>query len=164
MTRRLMTFPVLFALAAGLCAQAEEAAARKVPAELAKARSRAAVHNKRVLVVLPEPGQDLAALIKKDRSVSRTFLYEFETVQLTGDALPKVERPAMIVQDHVGKTLAKLDVTALLDGEKFDGKQLLAAVKPHFCAPVDAEQKLADARKLAKKTGRNILIRFDAPW
>lgn len=166
MNRKMQSFALLLALGATAHAQDPdtEEARLKVPAALAKARGRAAVHNKRVLIVLPEAEQDLAMMIKRERTVSRTFLYEFEVVQLSEKEWGSSQRPALLVQDAAGKTLARMDGDAFLDGGKLQGKELLAAVKPHFCEPVDANKKLEDAKRLAVKTGRNILIRFDAPW
>ena len=135
-----------------------------VPEALAAARQRAAVHNKRVLVALPQEGQDLAQMLKRDRTVSRKFLYEFEVVQLDADFDRSVERPAMLVQDAQGKTMARLAGEAFLKDGALRGAELLAAVQPHFCAPLDAEKKLQAAMVAAKKSGKNILIRFDAPW
>ena len=166
MNRRLSSLALLLALGAPAYAQGDgpKKAAPKVPAELAKARARAAVHNKRVLVVLPGGDLDLATMLKRERSISRKLLYEFETVQLGAEQMADHVRPALLVQDAAGKTMAKIAGDVFLHEGKIAGKALLAAVEPHFCAPVDAQQKLDDARKLARKTGKNILIRFDAPW
>lgn len=171
MKHRLYPFALVLALGAVAPAQESEAPQKQtqqaqptLTAELRKARARAAMHNKRVLVVLPEDGKDLEKLIKRERSISRTFLYEFEVVSLNSELWKGVQRPSLVVQDAAGKTMATLSSDVFLDEGKVDGKALLAAVKPHFCAPVDAEKKLAAAKKLARKTGRNILIRFDAPW
>jgi len=165
MNRRLSSLAALLALAAPMQAQGDAPEpAQKVPAALKKARARATVHNKRVLVVLAEEGMDLATMLKRDRSISRKLLYEFETVPLGADVWPLLPRPALVVQDASGKVMAKLAADAFLVEGKVNGKALLAAVEPHFCKPVDAQKKLDDARALAKKTGRNILIRFDAPW
>ena len=103
-------------------------------------------------------------MIQRDRSVSRTFRYEFELVQGDAKMFWPIERPALLVQDARGRILSHLEAGDFLAAGKLDGARLLEQVKPHFCAPADAEEKLAAAMAEAKKTGRNILIRFDAPW
>ena len=138
--------------------------ANTVPAGLAAARARAAVHNKRVLVALPTPGQDLAHMVQRDRKVSRTFRYEFEVFQAGAELYLPLQRPALLVQDASGRILSHLQAPDFLADGALKGAELLAQVEPLFCAPVDAEQKLAAAMTEAKKSGRNILIRFDAPW
>lgn len=164
MYHRLQSLGLVVALIGAAPAQEPEAKALKAPTELTKARRRAAVHNKRVLVALPKPGQDLAALVRSDRAVSRTLRYEFELVTGGAGLHTSVARPALVVEDASGKRLATFAEAAFLADGKLRGKELLAAVKPHFCAPVDAQEKLAAAMATAKKTGKNILIRFDAPW
>ncbi len=166
MNRTLLAVATTAALGAAALAQAppQKSAAKKLPSELVAAQQRAAVHNKRVLVALPTEGQDLAKMIKRDRSVSRTFLYEFEVVQLAADFEREVPRPALLVQDARGATLAQISAATFLADGALKGAELLAAVKLHFCAPLDASKKLAAAKAEAKKSGRNILIRFDAPW
>jgi len=142
---------------------------------LLKATAKAKVHNQRVLAILTDKDQDLAAALKKDRTLSRPLLYEFETVQLTGGAadamavahkMPEAlqDKPALLVLDADGKLLAKLARDSFLADGKLAGGQLLELLKPHFAAPVDAEQKLAAALAQGKQDGRAVFIRFDAPW
>lgn len=153
-----------WALALSCAVEAQQAAPEELPAELVAARARAAVHNKRVLVALPAPGQDLARMIQRDRKISRTFRYEFEVVQGDARLYWPVARPALLVQDAKGRLLSHLVADDFLADGALQGAALLAQVEPLFCAPVDAEEKLAAAMAEAKKSGRNILIRFDAPW
>ena len=162
MNHQTRAFGLLLSFAGAALAQAPSDGG--AVAALQKARHRAAVHNKRVLVALPAPGQDLAKMIQRDRSVSRTFRYEFELVQGDAKVFWPIERPALLVQDARGRILSHLEAGDFLAAGKLDGARLLEQVKPHFCAPADAEEKLAAAMAEAKKTGRNILIRFDAPW
>jgi hypothetical protein len=148
------------------------APAWRAPAAVERAAARAAMHNKRVLAVFAAPGDDLLAALKKDKALSRPLLYEFECVALTGDDAVSCgkhwrlgdERPAVAVLDaklSLRSTLGKEDLLA--DG-KLAAAPLLDALKPHFCAPVDAEEKLTNALTAAKKTGRFVFVRFDAPW
>ena len=169
MNIRTHSFAALFAIIGAATAQepagdGREAAEVVAPTALQKARRRAAVHNKRVLVALPAPGQDLAALVLRDSAVSRTFRYEFEVVTGGAERYASLPRPALVIEDAAGKQLATFASDTFLADGKLRGARLLAAAKPHFCAPVDAQEKLQAAMATAKKTGKNILIRFDAPW
>lgn len=161
------------AAACWLPAQTGEAKASAEPPirpELQKALSRAQTHNTRVLTLLVDEGVDLAKTYKQSRVLSRTLLYEFEVAQFGGkvahelsvqwkfqDAL--LQLPAAVVFDASGKELARLASDALQDEAK-----LAETLKEHFAPPVDAETKLDAALGVAKKTGRNVFIRFDAPW
>ena len=68
------------ALAGAASAQDAQAPPKQSP-ELERAIAKAKVHNKRVLAVLAPADQDFAAMLKKDRKLSRPLLYEFETVR-----------------------------------------------------------------------------------
>lgn len=142
---------------------------------LAKALARATTHNKRVLVAFPGEDGDLASQFKQDRAMSRTFLYELEIVQFAGKAADAMAvelkcpdlvdgEPALLVLAADGKQLAKIPGAEFLAEGEVLGKPLLERLKPLFCAPVDADKKLAAALVDAKKTGRAVFIRFDAPW
>lgn len=182
-TRSPMTWGVALASALSLLGPLpaqEGAASPAIPAaakqELDKALSFARVHNKRVLVVFAEEGKDgdLLTKLKRDRVLGMPLRYEFEAVQFTGDAAQAVasahrcqvaldSRPALLVLDHAGRTLATFATgTFLVDGT-LQGKALLERWKPLYCEPVDADQKLAAALAEAKKSGRNVLVRFDSP-
>jgi hypothetical protein len=153
-------------------AQEEAVPPWQPPAELHKAQARAQVHNKRVLAVFAAPGEDLAAALKKDRAIARRLLYEFETVPLAGDAAEACAqqwqlddgRPALVVLAADGEVRAKLAPADFIEGGAIASEALLAKLKPHECSPVDAEQKLAAGLAEAKKTGRAVFVRFDAPW
>ena len=173
-----MTKPSFLALALVLAGStAAQTPEPKTPAspELQKAAAKAKVHNKRVLAILTETGQDFAAALKKDKTASRPVLYEFETVQFAGeqahalavqwkmpDALQT--KPALAVLDTDGKVLASLQRDDFMADGKIASESLLAKLKPHYCPPVDAEQKLAAGLNEGKKSGRAVFVRFDAPW
>lgn len=176
-----MRVPLLAPFAAlllGVAAAAQAGAAKPASPPstvLAKALAKATVHNQRVLAILADDDGDLHAVLKKDRAVSRPLLYEFETVTLKGDTahelavrwkLPDAlqQRPFLAVLDNAGKLLASIPPTQFLADGKLDGQQLLSQLQPHFCPPVDAETKLAKSLAEAKKSGRNVFVRFDAPW
>jgi hypothetical protein len=168
--------PVLVSFVAAAAAQNEAAKpASRIPAELTKALGKATTHNQRVLAIFASEDRDLQAELKKDKVVSRKLLYEFETVTLKGDAahalavewkLPFAlqERPTLAVLDQAGKVLASIAPDKFLVDGKLDGGKLLPLLEPHFCAPADAEQKLAASLAEAKKSGRTVFVRFDAPW
>ena len=171
-----MTVPALFWLVAGAAAQDVPAKpVSQTPPELTKALAKATTHNQRVLAVFAAEDRDALAEMKKDKTLSRPLLYEFETVTLKGDAahtlavewkLPDAlqERPTLAVLDNSGKVLASVSPAQFLVEGKLDGKKLLTLLQPHFCTPLDAEAKLAASLAEAKKSGRKVLVRFDAPW
>jgi hypothetical protein len=168
--------PVLLSLVAGASAQdAPAKPASPIPPELTKAFVKATKHNQRVLAIFAAEGRDLHAELKKDKAVGRTLLYEFETVTLEGDPahalavqwkLPDAlhDRPTLAVLDHAGKLLTSVAPAHFVADGKLDGAKLLSLLQPHFCPPADAEQKLAASLAEARKSGRNVFVRFDAPW
>ena len=167
--------PALTLAFAGVAIGQEEASHHKSNPALQKAMAHADMHNKRVLALLVAEGEDLAGAWKKNRAISRTLLYEFEIVQLIGkeadawalkfdfaDAVQK--KPALVVLDTESKVLARMPSTELVTDGKDNAEAFLAKLKPYHAKPVDAEKKLAAALVEAKKTGRSVFIRFDAPW
>ena len=168
--------PVLISFVAGAAAQDESAKpASRTPPELTKALGKASMHNQRVLAIFASEDRDLRAELEKDKAVSRKLRYEVEMVTLKGDAahafavewkLPHAlqERPTLAVLDQAGKVLGSITPDKFLVDGKLDGGKLLPLLEPHFCAPVDAEQKLAVSLAEAKKSGRKVFVRFDAPW
>ena len=161
MNKTLTLLPLTLLFATGV-AFAQQKQAAPAP-DLAKVQARALMHNKRVLVVLSVEDDDYLTQLKRNREISRKLLYEFETVAYAGNAAAKKRQwrgdgNGVIVLDAAGKELARFDAADL------EGKAALAKLQPLFCEPVDAEQKLAAALVEAKKSGRNVLVRFDAPW
>jgi len=161
MNKPLSLMPVALLLFSGVTF-AQKQKAPPAP-DLAKAQARAEMHNKRVLVLLNPADEDLAAALKRNRSLSRKLRYEFETVSFRGaDALKKwrwqSDASGAVVLAADGKELGRFT------HEQLVGDKALPLLEPLFCKPVDAKEKLAAAMVEAKKTGRNIFIRFDAPW
>lgn len=169
------TLTLLLAAAAVAQDDVQKSPTAPTSAALTKALAKATVHNQRLLALLTDDGDDLAARLKKDRALSRPLLYEFEVVQLSGkeadtfavhwkmpDALNS--KPALAVLDADGKVLARLPREQLLTDGEVDGAALLGKLKPQFCPPVDADDKLAAGIAAAKKSGRAVFVRFDAPW
>lgn len=150
-------------------AEKEQAAPKSVPAELQKALANAEMHNKRVLVIGCAEGVDLQASLKRAPKLSRKILYEFEVVQFAGGRESSQWTledggAALTLLAADGKQLQQLAAEDYGVGSDVRADELLARWQPHFCAPVDAQKKLDDAFALAKKTGRNVFVRFDAPW
>ena len=125
----------------------------------------------RVLAVLAPEGEDVVTAWKRSKDLGRLLMYEYELVQLTGTAADTFatrhgfaaavqHKPAAIVLDQGGSALAQL-LPSLVTAEP---ATFAAALKGFSCAPVDAEAKLAAALADAKETGRNVFVRFDAPW
>ena len=148
------------------------AQARAISPELGKAVAKAQMHNKNVLVLFPADGQDLGAVLKKDKALSRPLLYEVEIAALSGAKAGNAascwgagdERPAAVMPSKTGSVLVRLQSADLLSDGKVAGAELLKKLAPQWAKPVDADQKLAAALTEAKKTGRNVFVRFDAPW
>ena len=160
MNKNLTLLPLTLLFASGVAIAQKKA--KPVP-NLAKTQARAQMHNKRVLVVLSAEGEDFAKTLKRSRGLSRKLLYEFETIAFTGaDAAKKWkwrgEGSGVVVTDAAGKELGRFTE------EQLAGEAALKNLEPLFCKPVSADKKLADAMAEAKKSGRKILIRFDAPW
>jgi hypothetical protein len=171
-----LTVPVLLSFAVGASAQdAPAKPASPAPPELTKALAKATTHNQRVLAVFAAEDSDPLAQMKKDRALSKPLLYEFEAVTLKGDSahalavqwkLPDAlqERPTLAVLDNTGKVLASVAPAQFVVEGKIDGQKLLPLLQPQFCSPLDADAKLAASLAEAKKSGRTVLVRFDAPW
>ena len=161
MNKTLTLLPLTLLLATEVAlAQVKQPAATP---DLPKVQARAAMHNKRVVVVLRAADDDYLTQLKRNASISRKLSYEFETAVYAGEAGAKqwhwqTRDSGVVVLDAAGKEMARFSAAEL------EGKEALAKLEPLFCKPVDAEQKLAMALVEAKQTGRNILVRFDAPW
>jgi hypothetical protein len=161
MKKRFFLLPLTLLLATGMATTQEKEADLSV--DMKKAHARAAMHNKRVLVALSAKGEDQLKALKGNRALSRKLRYEFEAVSSPVSSAAALwkwqgEGGGAIVFDASGKELARFQAADL------QGKDALKKLEPLFCKPVDADKKLADALVVAKKTGRNVFIRFDAPW
>ena len=161
MKNRISLLPLTLLLASGMATTQEKKA--DLSLDLKKAHARATMHNKRVLVVLSAKGDDQLKALKGNRALSRKLRYEFETVSRPVAFAAtswkwQGEGSGAIAFDASGKELGRFQAADL------QGKDALKKLEPLFCKPVDADKKLADALVVAKKTGRNVFIRFDAPW
>lgn len=160
MKNTLTLLPLALLFATGVALAQKKAA--PLP-DLVKTQATALMHNKRVLVVISEDGDDYTKQLKRNRAISRKLSYEFEIIAFGVDRAAKKwqwksEGSGVIALDAEGKELGRFVA------DELTGKQALVQLEPLFCKPVDADNKLQMALANAKKTGRNILIRFDAPW
>jgi len=169
-------------LAATLAAQEKPARTEPKPADpvssqfaatLAKART----HNKRVLAVFAPKEKAattaIAAARKGNAELNHLVLYEFEVACFDASAVDLATRigiagelahpPVIAVLDADGKHLATLP-RELWSDEGLDATALLETLTKQTAPPADAAKKLEDGIALAKKTGRNVFVRFDAPW
>jgi hypothetical protein len=171
-----LTVPVLLSLVVGASAQdAPAKPASRTPPELTKALAKATTHNQRVLAIFAAEDGDPLALMKKEKKLSKPLLYEFESVMLKGDTahalavewkMPDAlqDKPTLAVLDNTGKVLASIAPAQFVVEGKVDGSKLLELLQPHFCTPLDAEAKLTASLAEARKSGRKVFVRFDAPW
>ena len=160
MKKTLTLLPLTLLFVTGMAFAQKKAA--PVP-DLVKTQATALMHNKRVLVVISEDGDDYVKQLKRNRAISRKLSYEFEVIAFRAvDAAKKwqwkSEGSGVVVLAAGGQELGRFSAEGLT------GKQALVQLEPLFCKPVNADDKLQMALADAKKTGRNILIRFDAPW
>jgi len=158
-----------FVLLCSLVAAQDEKSSEPIPLpEVQAAMARAKVHNERVLFVCADPADGLLKKLKATRELSEPMLYEFEIVELHGAHAKKwlgdEEMPALVIADDEGKVLARFARDTFLDEDGNVDAAVLDKWKPHFCKPVDANQKLQAALGDAKSTGRHVLVRFSAPW
>ncbi len=123
------------------------------------ARKRAAAENRRVLVLSgsndSEPSRALAALLKKDRDLSRTILYEYDLV--LADAAEKKTLPWLTILDADGKPLADVEAPR-------EAAALVALLKKHQAEPLKAKDVLDAAMKRAADEKKRLLLTFGAPW
>jgi hypothetical protein len=145
---------------------------------LAEPLTRAKVHNKRIAVLFGKDAgadEELALVIRRNRNLARMIRYEYVDLRVRSATEAKLaerlgladhleDRIAMAILDADGKVLARNGWADLSREDELDDKRLLAALEPHKCAPLDARAKLKSALAEASKTGRNVFVRFDAPW
>lgn len=72
--------------------------------------------------------------------------------------------PFFTVLDTDGKVVTHQDTGSLEDGKKHDPKKVLAFLEKWKPEPLKASDVFAGAKKLAAKDGKNIFMKFGAPW
>lgn len=186
------SFVAGIALAAlALAGAAQDGAAKKTeaPAFLAgaeadaafeKALARAEADNKRVCVVWsgedPAAAAPLLALLKRDKTLSRLVLYEYEVVaiDIVKASDPLISRtgmpgrpkgPWISVHDTTGKKM--MDATPAPDYAKDPapfGKGLAMILEERKADPVGASKVFAAALAEAAASSRRVLVHLGAPW
>jgi len=154
-----------------------------VESRLAGALVRARDDNKRVLIQwgsnADPAAASLIATMRKDSTIARTMLYEYEIVRAEMKGAERVAAkykgpggrlapPYFTVLDAEGKVLASQAAAALktTDGSTpaYDVKKLnefLTKYKPTY---VNAEPLLTEALSRAKKEQKTLFLWFSAPW
>ena len=72
--------------------------------------------------------------------------------------------PGIAVTSPDGKVVARLGFDDFAKDGAVAASTLESLLAKHKAEPVDAEVKLKGALAAAKKSGRNVFVRFDAPW
>lgn len=112
------------------------------------------------------------ALAKKDRTLSRYLLYEYQQVVLPLAAIAEDKKLApltpkdateLLVLDATGKLLARTDLAAML-AETDAGASITTWLTPFQAPPVDAREALAEALASAVASERRVLVHLGAPW
>lgn len=134
------------------------------------ALTNSARENRRTLVVWGSNDADtskaLAALLKKDRTVSKKILYEYDLVladaAAAGELAKKLEvdvatLPALTILAADGKKLAHEAAPA-------EAKPLVALLEKHQAPPWNAKELYDAALKRAKDEKKMVFLTFGAPW
>ncbi len=152
--------------------------------DVAAAVARAKRENKRVLI---QWGANwcgwckwLAGTMKKDSTVRRTLMYEYEVVHVDVGQFDKhmdlakslgadfKAIPFLTVLDADGKALAQQNTEPFETNEGgkqgHDAKKLDAFFKQHAAAPLVASDVLAAAQQAARESQRRVFLHFGAPW
>ena len=154
-----------------------------VESRLAGALARAREDNKRVLVQWGSNGDAAAASLittmRKDSTIGRTILYEYEIVRAESKSAERVAakykgpgaRPAppyFTVLDAQGKVLASQAAAAFKTTgggtPAYDVKKLNEFLTKYKPAYVNAEPLLTEALSRAKKEQKTLFLWFSAPW
>jgi len=154
-----------------------------VESRLAAAFARARDDNKRVLIQwgsnADRAAASLIATMRKDSTISRTLLYEYEIVRAEMKGAERVASkyrgtggrptpPYFTVLDAQGKVLAsQAALTFKATGEgaaAYDGKKLNEFLTKYKPAYVNAEPLFTEALSRAKKDQKALFLWFSAPW
>lgn len=169
---------------------ASEAAARQgiydesadADARIAEALARARREGKRVLVTYGANWcgwcHKLHELLKSDRDLARTLLYEYEQVLVDvgrfdrnmnvagryGADLKAAGIPYLTVLDADGKPLANQETGSLEEGDHHDPAKVRAFLEKWVAAPRDAQQVYDGALASAAREDKRVFLHFGAPW
>jgi len=149
-----------------------------VRARVEAARRLAARHNQRLLVVFGADGSRaslaLVEMAGEEGTVGRMLPDEFLTVPLEAEAAAEqglLESlgvtleglPHIAVLDAEGRVLVQRSAAQLLVEGQPVSARILELLREHKAEPLDAKAIVADARAVAEKDGRKLLIEFVAP-
>ena len=142
---------------------------------------KAARDNQRVLVMFGGNWcgwcHKLHDLFKTDGKISKELLYEYQVVMLDighsdknqdlvteFGATMKDGVPYLTILDGQGKAIANQATGPLENGPNHDPAKVLAFLKEHEAAHLDAATVLKDALAKAATTNRLVFMHFGAPW
>lgn len=154
--------------------------------QIAAAVAQAKKDNKRVLIQWGANWCGWCHLLDKtftgNEQVRRTLLYEYELVHVDigqfdknldvaakyGADFKSNGVPYLTVLDADGNALANQETGALethANGEPgHDPAKVLAFLKKHQAAPLNAEQVLSEAMQEAEREDKRVFVHFGAPW
>ena len=146
-----------------------EEAPRPVPAAIAKSAATAKFKDKRILVAWGDEAAyatQVEGAKQQDADIEKFLFNEYEVVQLTRAAQPKLaaalgvmdDRPAVTVLDAGGALLGRMGIE-LTDCESFT-----SFLHAHRVPQKDAEVLWRDALAEAKRANKRVLVHLGAPW
>jgi thioredoxin-related protein len=114
-------------------------------------------------------------MFAENKEIAKTLLYEYELVLVDTQTNPTIAEqyqspikekgvPYFTVLDADGKVVTHQDTGSLEDGAKHDPAKVLAFLETWKAEPQDAADVFADAKKLAVKEDKKIVLKFGAPW
>jgi thiol:disulfide interchange protein len=150
--------------------------------QIAAALTKAKRENQRVLVMFGGNWcswcHKLHELFRKDRTIAKALLYEYQLVLVDigkhdkhtdvaagyGADLKKAGVPFLTVLDADGKVLANQETGALEAGDRHDPKLVSAFLGKWRAEPLDAEKLLSAALARAGTEEKSVFLHLGAPW
>lgn len=150
--------------------------------QIAAALAKAKRENQRVLVMFGGNWcgwcHKLHELFKKDRTIAKALLYEYQLVLVDvgkfnkhmdvasgyGANLKKAGVPFLTVLDAEGKVLANQETGVLETGDRHDPKRVFAFLKKWRAEPLDAEKLLSATLARAGTEDKSVFLHLGAPW
>ena len=150
--------------------------------QIAAALAKAKRENQRVLVMFGGNWcgwcHKLHELFKKDRTIGKALLYEYQLVLVDigrfdkhmevaagyGAELKKAGVPFLTVLDADGKVLANQETGALEAGDRHDPRRVFAFLGKWRAEALDAEKLLSAALARAGAEEKSVFLHLGAPW
>lgn len=150
--------------------------------QIAAALAKAKRENQRVLVMFGGNWcgwcHKLHELFKKDRTIGKALLYEYQLVLVDigrfdkhmevaagyGADLRKAGVPFLTVLDADGKVLANQETGALEAGDRHDPRRVFAFLGKWRAEALDAEKLLSAALARAGAEEKSVFLHLGAPW